>query len=70
MYGEIDTVHVPLYLVYRNPAKETLFLYFNPKISYTFAIGISRLSATSMYAYTDRYAILSKTNTDNQSVKN
>lgn len=70
MYGDIDIVHTPSYLVYHTSVKETLFLWFNPKISYTFVFAISRLSATSMYAYKDKFAIFSKTNTDNQSVKN
>lgn len=70
MYGDIDTVHTPLFLIYYTSVKETLFLHFNSKISYTFVFAISWLSATSMYAYKDRCAIFSKTNTDYQSVKN
>ena len=70
MYGDINTAHTPCYLIYHTSVKETLLLWFNPKISYTFVFAISWLSATSMYAYKDKFAISSKTNTDNQSVKN
>lgn len=70
MYGDIDIVHTPFYLVYHTSVKETLLLWVNPKISYTFVFTISWLSATSMYVYKDKFAIFSKTNTDNQSVKN
>lgn len=41
MYGKIDTIHTPLFLIYHTSVKETLFLYFNPKISYTFVFAIS-----------------------------
>lgn len=70
MYGKINIVHTPPCLIYHTLVKETLFLYFNPEISYTFVFAISWLSSVFMYAYKDRYTIFSKTNTDNQSVKN
>lgn len=70
MYRDIDIVHTPFYLVYHTSVKETLLLWVNPKISYTFVFTISWLSATSMYVYKDKLAIFSKTNPDNQSVKN
>ena len=70
MYGDIDAVHTPFYFVYYTLVKETLFLWFNSKISYTFVSAISWLSATSMYVYKDKFAIFSKTNTDNQLIKN
>ncbi len=41
MYGNIDAVHTPFFLIYKHLAKETFFLYFNPKISYTFVFAIS-----------------------------